>query len=89
MLPLEEHNLSHILRNTDAHSLSFFMLSTHAGIRETTVESIGMIQKAGAPMVVAINKIDKPNSNPDKYSPSSIKYLSILRISGDVFGILR
>ncbi|MFR5531660.1 MAG: GTP-binding protein [Bacteroides xylanisolvens] len=30
-----------------------------------TVEAINHAQVAGVPMVFAINKIDKPNANPD------------------------
>ena len=34
-------------------------------IRDRTKEAIAHAQAAGVPMIIAINKVDKPNANPD------------------------
>jgi len=36
------------------------------GVKPQTIEAIDHAREAGVPMVVAINKIDKPGSNPDR-----------------------
>ena len=36
-----------------------------------TKEAIAHAQAAGVPMIIAINKVDKPNANPDKYSSTT------------------
>src|SRR6185503_3027215 len=36
------------------------------GVMPQTVEAISHVQAASVPMIVAINKIDSPNANPDR-----------------------
>ncbi len=36
-----------------------------------TKEAIAHAQAAGVPMIIAINKVDKPNANPDKHSSTT------------------
>jgi translation initiation factor IF-2 len=36
------------------------------GVMPQTVEAISHARAAGAPIIVAINKIDKPDANPDR-----------------------
>lgn len=46
--------------------IALLIVSAEEGVKEQTKESLKMITDAGAPYIVVINKIDKPNANPDK-----------------------
>jgi translation initiation factor IF-2 len=42
------------------------MVAADDGVKQQTIEAINHASAAGVPMVFAINKIDKPEANPDK-----------------------
>ncbi len=44
------------------------------GVKEQTVEAIHHAKAAGVPIIVAINKIDLPNANPDRVKQELAKY---------------
>ncbi|MAZ40817.1 translation initiation factor IF-2 [bacterium] len=46
--------------------IALLIVSAEEGVKEQTKESLKMITEAKAPYIVVINKIDKPNANPDK-----------------------
>lgn len=46
--------------------VAILVVAADDGVQPQTIEAIKMIQDAQIPMVVAINKIDKPEANPDK-----------------------
>ena len=53
-------------RGSKAADIAILTIASDEGVKPQTKEAIDHIKKAGIPMVVAINKIDKPNSNPEK-----------------------
>lgn len=49
-----------------AADVAILVVSAEDGVKEQTLEAARAIKMAGIPYVVAINKIDKPNANPEK-----------------------
>lgn len=53
-------------RGAQVTDLAIIVIAADDSVMPQTVEAINHAQAAGIPMVFAINKIDKPNANPDK-----------------------
>ncbi len=53
-------------RGAKATDIAILVVAADDGIMEQTMEAIDHIHAAGIPMIVAINKIDKPNADIDK-----------------------
>ena len=53
-------------RGAQATDIAILVVAADDGIMPQTVEAINHIKSAGVPMIVAINKIDKPEANLDK-----------------------
>src|SRR3989344_7600139 len=53
-------------RGSKIADIAVLVVSAEDGVKPQTIEAINWIKKAEIPFVVAINKIDKPNANPDK-----------------------
>ncbi len=54
--------------------VAILVVAADDGIMPQTVEAINHIKNAGVPMVVAINKMDKPTANPDKIKQQLTEY---------------
>ena len=52
-------------RGAQATDIVIIVVAADDGVMPQTKEAIAHTKAAGAPMIVAINKIDKPNANPD------------------------
>ncbi|XP_075982987.1 mitochondrial translation initiation factor 2 [Anticarsia gemmatalis] len=78
------------MRSRGAHATDIVVLVVAAddGVMEQTVESIRMAREANVPILVAINKIDKPGVNIDK-TMRALAALGIIceEIGGDVQAI--
>lgn len=53
-------------RGAQVTDLAIIVIAADDNVMPQTIEAINHAQAAGIPMVFAINKIDKPNANPDK-----------------------
>lgn len=53
-------------RGAKATDIAILVVAADDGIMPQTIEAINHIKAAGVPMIVAINKIDKPEANIDK-----------------------
>ena len=54
--------------------IAILVVAADDGIMPQTVESINHAKAAGIPIIVAINKMDKPTANPDKIKEQLTKY---------------
>jgi translation initiation factor IF-2 len=61
-------------RGARVTDLIVLMIAADDGVKEQTVEAIDHAKAANIPIIVAINKIDKANTNPDKIRRDLSKY---------------
>ncbi len=52
-------------RGAQATDIAIIVVAADDGVKPQTVEAVNHAKTAGVPMIVAINKIDKPDANPD------------------------
>ncbi|MDD5069131.1 MAG: translation initiation factor IF-2 [Candidatus Omnitrophica bacterium] len=61
-------------RGANATDIVIIVVSADEGIKPQTVEAIDHAKASGAPIIVAINKIDRPNANVDMVKQQLSKY---------------
>ncbi|MEW5908109.1 MAG: translation initiation factor IF-2 [Patescibacteria group bacterium] len=54
------------LRGTKAADVAILVIASDEGIKPQTIEAYEAIKKAGIPFIIALNKIDKPNADPER-----------------------
>jgi translation initiation factor IF-2 len=53
-------------RGAQVTDIAIIVVAADDDVMPQTKEAIAHAQAAGVPMIIAINKVDKPNANPDK-----------------------
>jgi len=53
-------------RGAKVTDIAIIIVAADDGVKPQTVEAINHAQAAGVPLIIAINKIDKPTANPEK-----------------------
>jgi translation initiation factor IF-2 len=61
-------------RGTQITDIVVLVVAADDGVRPQTVEAIDHARAAGVPIIVAINKIDKPSANPDNVRTQLTNY---------------
>ena len=61
-------------RGAKATDIAILVVAADEGVKPQTVEAINHAKEAGIPIIVAINKMDKPNANPDKVKGELTEY---------------
>lgn len=69
-------------RGGQVADVAILVIAADDGIKEQTIESLKVIQKENLPFVVAINKIDRPETNPEKIK----KQLTELNVTPEEWG---
>jgi translation initiation factor IF-2 len=53
-------------RGAQVTDVAILVVSAEEGVKETTIEAINHAKEAGVPIIVAVNKMDRPNADPDR-----------------------
>jgi len=61
-------------RGAQVTDIAILVVAADDGIMPQTVEAINHVKAAGVPIIVAVNKLDKPDANPDKVKQQLTEY---------------
>jgi translation initiation factor IF-2 len=61
-------------RGAKATDIAILVVAADEGVKPQTIEAINHAKEAGIPIIVAINKMDKPNANPDKVKGELVEH---------------
>ena len=68
-------------RGTQVTDLVIIVIAADDDVMPQTKEAISHAQAAGVPIIFAINKIDRENSNPDKIKEKLSQHLHHMKFS--------
>lgn len=75
-------------RGANVTDLVILVVAADDGIKEQTIEAINHARSAKVPMIVAINKMDRPNADPNKVRMELLQHEVIVEsMSGDVLDV--
>ena len=76
------------LRGATVTDIVVLVVAADDGIMEQTVEAINHAKAAEVPIIVAINKIDRPDSDPDRVRKALLQHeLVVEEMGGDILAI--
>ncbi len=75
-------------RGANVTDIVILVVAADDGIMEQTIEAIHHARAAKVPLIVAINKIDKPNANPERVRHMLLSYeVAVEELGGDVMSV--
>jgi len=75
-------------RGAQVTDIVILVVAADDAVMPQTIEAINHAKAAGVPMIVVINKIDRPNANPDKVRTDLLQHeVMVEKMSGDVLDV--
>jgi len=75
-------------RGANVTDVVVLVVAADDGVKEQTVEALNHAKAAGVPIIIAINKIDKPSANPDRVRNDLLNHEIVVEaLGGDVIDV--
>ena len=75
-------------RGAKATDIVVLVVAADDGVMPQTIEAISHAREAGVPLIVAINKIDKPDADPNRVRTDLLNHEVVVEsMSGDVLEV--
>jgi translation initiation factor IF-2 len=75
-------------RGANVTDIVVLVVAADDGIKEQTIEAIRHAKAAKVPIIVAINKVDKHDANPDRVRQELLQYeLQVEKLGGDILDV--